>query len=156
MSDLLEAAPTTPAALRRKTPYAYGAASLALGSVVWLSYGALIVTIALLVAFVPGWLVLLIQLTDATGLPFVILTGGPWGFVFGVMALFGVVGSVAFVVFICASALSLLGVVYGVVGLVHRERRPFAVAGILLSAIIVIVNVVLVILVVASYSTPVG
>ena len=150
MSDALAtaaASSTTSTTVRRKPRHAFGVASLALGSVTWLAYGSLIVTVALIVAFVPGWLVLLLQLTQATGLPFIILTGGPWGFMFGVMALFGVVGMVAFVVYLCASALSVLGVIYGVIGLVQREKRPYAVTGLLLSTIIVVVSVILLLLV---------
>lgn len=147
MSDVLAAAPATSAPARRKQPYAFGLASLVLGSVVWLAYGAMVATVALLVLAVPGWLALLIELTQATGVPFVVLTGGPWAYMFAVMGVAGIVGMIAFVVYVCATALGVVAVVYGVVALVQREKRAFAISGILLSAAVLVVNVVVPLLV---------
>jgi hypothetical protein len=145
MTDVLEAPPTT-AAVHPRRRHAFGLASLVLGAVVWLSYGAMIVTVAVLVLAVPSWLVLLVEFTQATGVPFVILTGGPWGFMFGVMGLAGVVGLIAFVVYVCATALCALAVVYGTAALVQREKRAFAVTGILLSVLVLALNVALFVL----------
>lgn len=143
MSGVLAVSPTTSATARPKQPHAFGLASLVLGSVFWLAYGAMILTLAVLVLAVPGWLVLLVELTQATGVPFVVLTGGPWVFLFAMMGVAGVLGTIAFVVYVCATALCVVGIVYGIVALVQREKRAFAVTGILLAVGVLVVNLVL-------------
>lgn len=140
MPDAAELA--IPSATRLTQRHAYGVASLALGSAVWLSYTALIVSVALIVFAVPSSLIILAQFADNGWIGFVLLLSR-WGLGFALFGVGAVVVMIAFVLFVCASALSVLGLVYGAVSLRQRERRAFAVTGILLSAVVLAFNLAL-------------
>lgn len=143
MTDAAVIDASAPSAPRRKKGRGFGVASFVLAVLVLISYEAFIATVAVLIVVVPGWLFLMVELTQTTGLPFVILTGGPRLVMFGVMGLAGLLFSVGVFTYFAATVTSVLSIAFAIVALVRRARPVFAVTGIVMSILMLAVNLTL-------------
>lgn len=125
-------------------------ASFVLPVLAVVSYDVTVAFIDFLVLAIPGSFLALVELTKSTGVPFVMLTGGPHLMMFGVFGLAGVVFLIAAGVYVVATILSVLSIVFGIVALVRRRPRVLPVTGIVMSALILSANLAIFLL----FSTP--
>lgn len=158
MSDAQVLTAPDPIAPRVQKRRGLGIAAFVLPTVALLSYEIVVVVLGVLVLAVPGTLFALIALTEATGVPFILpfavfgLHGGVVGMALVALAVF----LVLVVTYSLATILCVLSGVFGVVALVKRRPRVFPVTGLVMSAVILILNLVIFVAVSPAFVTQTG
>lgn len=158
MSDaqvLIASTPFTPRARQRR---GLGIAAFVLPVIALLVYESVVVVLDLVVLTLPGTLLVLIELTEATGVPFILpfAVFGLHGGVVGLALVALTVSVVVLVTYAVATILCVLSVVFGVVALVKRRPRVFPIAGLVISAVILVLNILMFLAVYPAFVTPAG